>query len=65
VVGVIIANWAVLAPMLKEEVKTAWVKSIEWRDMVNDIKNLKILVDQHSKDLKAAHDKLRDLKKAN
>ncbi len=61
VVSVIIANWAMVAPMLKFIVKNAWEKSIEWRDMVNDIKIMKQEIDEIKKDVTAAHYKLREM----
>lgn len=60
VVSVVVANWVTLFPLIKSGVKTAWDKSIEWRDMVNDISNLKKRVDKLDRDVTAAHDKLRN-----
>ena len=63
IVTVLIANWITIGPMLKTLIKTAWEKSIEWRDMQNDVNTLKVLTAALQKDMKAAHDKIRDLKK--
>ena len=58
-IGVIVANWVTIAPILKWTITTAWKKSIEWRDMQVRIDKLEELVARHERDLKAAHDKLR------
>lgn len=69
VFSTVVANGAVLFPLLKSIVTMAWTKSIEWRDMVNDIKNIKDEMKKFKEetiakmqiDLGAAHNKIRNL----
>lgn len=59
IVGVVLANWVVIAPVLKKGILVAWEKSIQWRDMVNDIEALKKDIVKLKADVSAAHDKIR------
>lgn len=63
-ISVVIANWVVIAPLMKTIIKTAWEKSIQWRDMQIDVLNLKELVKKQDKDIHAAFDKIRELEKS-
>lgn len=60
VVSVVVANWVTLFPLIKTGVKTAWEKSIQWRDMQRDVDDLKAEVTRLRKDITAAHEKLRN-----
>lgn len=59
VVGLVIANWITVGPIVKHAIKFAWEKSIEWRDLKIEISNFETRISKLEKDVQAAHDKLR------
>lgn len=60
-VGLIVANWVTIGPLVYKSVKMAWEKSIEWRDMVHDINGIKKRLDDLESDVNGAHAKIRAL----
>lgn len=63
IITIIVTNWALFFPIIKNAIKTAWDKTIEWRDMQHDIKLLKERVTSLELDVTAAHDKIRNFSK--
>ena len=63
VFSTVIANGAIMWPLLKFTVITAWNKSIQWRDMVNDINTMKGQLTKLQQDVTAAHTKIREMSK--
>ena len=61
VFSTVIANGAIMFPLLKFTVVAAWNKSIQWRDMVNDINSMKEQIKKLQTDVTAAHAKIREM----
>ncbi len=72
IVGVILANWTIIGPALKNAIVITWKKTIEWERMLTRISELekradKFVIDlktsneELEKDIRAAHDKIRNI----
>ena len=63
-VGMVVANWAVMGPLMGKAIKLAWVKSMEWQKMLERIDSLEKRADKAETDVTNAHAKIRSLKSA-
>lgn len=61
IVTTILANWVVVAPILKHAITMAWKKAFEWHDLQNDMITMKEKIAKLEKDVTASHIKIRSI----
>lgn len=60
-VSLIIANWAVVAPLIKWAIVKSWEKTIQWQQTMTTIDTMKADIEKLKADVTAAHTKIRNL----
>jgi len=60
-ISLIVANWAVVAPLIKWAIVKSWEKTIQWQQTMTTIDGMKADIEKLKQDVTAAHTKIRNL----
>lgn len=60
-ISLIVANWAVVAPLIKWAIVKSWEKTIQWQQTMTTIDAMKADIEKLKQDVTAAHTKIRNL----